>query len=256
MKTLRQSVAEWCFFRNQPDPATYYRDLFDLGFAGVEVVDPSRYPLARAAGLHLVNATGTQKHGGLNRVEEHPEALGQIRRQLAVARERSIAQLIVFAGQRQGQPDELGIRNCIAGLKQVAAEAERAKVTLVFEVFNKFDHPDYQADYSDYAFQVVRAVASPSVKVLYDIYHMHRMGENVATVIAKNVSYISHLHVAGSPLRDFPGQSQEIDYRRVVQTVMAAGYDGLWGQEFVPQADPLAELAEVFTLFESYASPG
>ena len=251
---LRQSVAEWCFFRNQPDPAAYYRRLRDIGFVGVEMVDPSRYAMARAAGLQLVNATGTRKHGGLNRTEEHPQALAEIRESLATARECGIAHLIVFAGQRAGQPDEQGIRNCISGLKQVATEAEKARVTLVFEVFNKFDHPDYQADYSDYAFQVVRAVASPSVKVLYDIYHMHRMGENVADVIARNVSYIAHLHVAGSPKRDFPGPRQEIDYRRVVQAVMAAGYDGLWGQEFVPQADPLAELAEVFILFESYAS--
>ncbi len=214
MKTLRQSVAEWCFFRNQPDPAAYYRALRDLGFAGVEMVDPSRYPLARAADLQLVNATGTQTHGGLNRVEGHAQALVQIRRQLAVARECSIAQLIVFAGQRQGQPDEVGIRNCIAGLKQVAAEAERAKVTLVFEVFNKFDHPDYQADYSDYAFQVVRGVGSPAVEVLYDIYHMHRMGEDVADVIVRNIECIAHLHVAGSPKRDFPGAAGDRLRRR------------------------------------------
>ena len=177
VKPFRQSVAEWCFFRNQPDPVAYYRRLRDIGFAGVEMVDPSRYAMARAAGLQLVNATGTHKHGGLNRTEEHAAALAEIRESLASARRCGISQLIVFAGQRAGQPDEQGIRNCVTGLKQVAAEAEKARITLVFEVFNKFNHPDYQADYSDYAFQVVRGVSSPAVRVLYDIYHMHRMGE-------------------------------------------------------------------------------
>lgn len=252
MKPVRQSVAEWCFFKNQSDPAAYYARLRDMGFVGVEMADPSRYSLIRAAGLQLINATGTRTHGGLNRIEEHPAALAEIRGSLAAARKSGIAQLIVFAGQRQGQRDEEGLCHCIAGLKQVAAEAEKAGVTLAFEVFNKFDHPDYQADYSDYAFQVVRGVSSPAVRVLYDIYHMHRMGENVADVIVQNLQYISHLHVAGSPRRNFPGPEQEIDYAHVVRQVMAAGYDGLWGQEFLPKDDSLEELAQAHDLFESY----
>jgi hydroxypyruvate isomerase len=252
MKPIRQSVAEWCFFGNQPDPAAYYTRLRDMGFVGVEMVDPSRFALAKAAGLQLVNITGTRNLAGLNRLEDHAGALAEIREALAVARRFSISHLIVFAGNRQGQPDEVGIGNCITGLKQVAAEAEKAGVTLAFEVFNKYDHPDYQADYGDYAFQVVQGVCSPAVRVLYDIYHMHRMGENVADVIVRHLPYIAHLHVAGSPKRDFPGPGQEIDYASIVKKVMAAGYDGLWGQEFLPKDASLAELAQAQKMFESY----
>lgn len=253
MNLIRQSAAEWCFFRNQIDPAAYYRSLRDMGYTAVEMVDPSRYPIAHAAGLTLLNATGTRNHCGLNCPDDHAQALAEIRSQLAVARQWSIAQLIVFAGPRASESDERGMAHCAAALKQVAQEAERAHVTLTLEVFNKFDHPGYQADFSDYAFQVVRAVSSPAVKVLYDIYHMHRMGENPAQVIPRNLDCIAHLHVAGSPKRDFPGPQQEIDYGTIVHKIMAAGYNGYWGQEFLPGSDVTADLAKAHDLFASYA---
>jgi hydroxypyruvate isomerase len=253
MKPIRQSVPEWCFFRDQPDPAAFYARLRDVGFEGVEMADPSHFAAAKAVGLRLVNIKGTRDLSGLNRPADHVAALAEIRQGIATARQFSIAQIIVFAGNRQGQPDEEGIRHCIDGLKQVAGEAEKAGVTLIFEVFNKYDHPDYQADYSDYAFQVIRGVSSPAVRVLYDIYHMHRMGENVADVIVRNLPYIAHLHVAGSPRRDFPGPGQQIDYATVVKKVMQAGYDGFWGQEFLPKDSSLCELKQAHDLFASYA---
>ena len=48
-----------------------------------------------------------------------------------------------------------------------------------FEVFNRFDHPDYVADNSAFAYDVVTRVNSKSLRVLYDIYHMLRMEEDV-----------------------------------------------------------------------------
>ena len=36
---IKFSVPDWCFFREQPDPAAYYRKLRELGFTAVEMVD-------------------------------------------------------------------------------------------------------------------------------------------------------------------------------------------------------------------------
>ena len=104
--------------------------------------------------------------------------------------------------------------SCIAGLKQVAGEAEKAGVTLTLEVLNKFDHPGYQADYSAYAFAVARGVGSANVKVLYDIYHMQRMGENLLPTIMENLAMIGHFHIAGAPKRDFPGATRRLSTAR------------------------------------------
>jgi hydroxypyruvate isomerase len=138
-------------------------------------------------------------------------------------------------------------------MKKLVPHAERAGVTLVFEMLNTFNHADYEAADSRYGFDLVEAIGSPSVRVLYDIYHMHRMGEDVVADIANHVDLIAHLHVAGSPGRDYPGPEQEIDYARVVRDSLAAGYRGYWGQEWLGGDDPYRALGDAVSLFEAYA---
>ena len=47
---MRLSAPDWCFWRDGNDPVAYYRALRDLGFTGVEMVDPGRWPAARCSG--------------------------------------------------------------------------------------------------------------------------------------------------------------------------------------------------------------
>ena len=51
---------------------------------------------------------------------------------------------------------------------------------------------------------VLKAVNSPRVRMLYDIYHMQIMGGDVIAFIRKNMSWIGHFHVAGVPDRHEP----------------------------------------------------
>ena len=178
----------------------------------------------------------------------------QIREQIAQLAAEKIGQLIVFSGNRRGQNPTEGIASCITALKHVAPDAEAAGVVLTLEVFNTFDHADYDADHSDYAFEVAQAVSSPAVKVLYDLYHMYRMGEDVAGKVIANLEYVAHLHIAGSPKRDFPGDQQSMDYRDIVRRIHRAGYRGAWGMEFLLDADTQANeaLDRAARLFRSY----
>jgi len=246
------SAADWCFVKPEDDADHYYRQLVKSGYSAAEMVPPERRALARAAGLRLLNFAGA---GGLNRAENQIKAVAKMRDEIAQMEAEGIEQLIVFSGNRGGQDPARGIENCIAALKEVAAAAERAGVVLTFEVFNTFDHPDYDADNSDYGFTVARGVSSPAVKVLYDLYHMHRMGEEVTAKVIANLEYVAHLHVAGSPRRDFPGKKESLDYQHVVQRIHEAGYRGTWGMEFLPGVgrDPSEELAKAARLFQSYA---
>lgn len=247
---MRLSAPDWCFWRDGSDPAAYYRALRDLGFTAVEMVHPDRWQAARDAGLELLNLSGPGKTVGLNRLGLHAELLPEIRRQIATCRAAGIPHLIVFSGNRDGQDDAVGRANVVSALKAVAADAERAGVTLIFEMFNDQDHPDYQADHSAYGFAVARAVASPAVKVLYDIYHMSRMGEDVIADITRNLDLIAHLHTAEMPKRSIPQKAGAIPYGKIVPAVMKAGYQGFWGTEFVVQGDVMAELREAVKAFE------
>lgn len=247
--TVRLSAPDWCFWRDGNDPASYYRALRDLGFTGVEMVDPSRWQAARDAGLAILNLSGPGKTVGLNRLGLHAELLPEIRRQIAIAREAKIPHLIVFSGNRDEQDDAVGRANVVTALKALAGDAERAGVTLIFEMFNDQDHPDYQADNSAYGFAVAKAVASPAVKVLYDIYHMSRMGEDVVADITANLDLIAHLHTAEMPKRSIPQRDGAIPYGKIVPAVTKAGYQGYWGTEFVVQGDVMTELRAAVKTF-------
>jgi hydroxypyruvate isomerase len=225
------SAADWCFLKQGDDAAAYYRRLAGAGYAAAEMVAVERREMARGTGLRLLNFAGAS---GLNRAEKRAEVVGKLREEIGEMAKAGIPQLIVFSGNREGQAVEVGIENCIAALKEVASDAERAGVMLTFEVFNTFDHPDYDADSGEYGFAVARGVSSPAVKVLYDLYHMQRMGEDVAATVIANLEYVAHLHVAGSPTRGFPGPDQSPDYSEVVRQIHGAGYRGAWGMEFLP----------------------
>jgi len=253
MSALKQSAPDWCFFKASGlEPDAYYRRLRDLGCRGVEMLDPARWAAARSAGLEILNLIGPGMREGLNRPENHPALLPQIEECIRTAADNGIPHVIVFSGNRAGQPDDLGLGHCATAMRRLAPTAERAGVTLVFEMLCRQNHPDYQADHSAYGFALVEAVGSPAVKVLYDIYHMHRMGEEVVRDVTEHLDAVAHLHVAGSPDRGFPGPGQEIDYRRVVREIHAAGYRGYWGQEWRPGADALEDLRRAVALFDSY----
>lgn len=253
MPRLKLSAAEWCFFQAGSDPADVYARLHRAGYTALEMVGEARWPIARAAGLQILNLAAPGMKDGLNQVANHVKLVPAIRDLIHKAGSNQIAQIIVFSGSRRGQSDAEGIGNCTMALEQLAGSAEAAGVTLLLEVLNTYDHPDYQCAKGRYAFEVARAVGSSHVKVLYDIYHGHRMGEDVEDTVVKNLKHIGHLHIAGSPKRDFPSVDQAIGYRRLVEAVMAAGYTGFWGQEFCGGNDIVEQYCRAADLFVGYA---
>ena len=244
MSKMRFSVADWGFWPKAKDQDAFYDRLKSIGYDGVEMVDQSRWERARSAGLEILNLSGPGMMVGLNRREHHAELLPKLRDTIALAGGSGIPQVIVFSGNREGQPDAEGLVNCRRGLEAVLPDAARQGVTLVFEMLNTFDHVDYQADHGAYGFELVRQVASPQLKLVYDLYHMDRMGEACCHDIVGNLSAIAHLHIADAPRRTKPRPGGSPDYATIVPAVVEAGYNGFWGMEFIPEADVLTELAE------------
>ena len=238
------SAADWCFLRNGVEPAAWYRTLRALGISGIEMTAPANRAAAQAAGLTLLNVSGPGMERGLNRVEHHAELLPAITAAINQAAAAGVPAVIIFAGNRAGQAHSAGIAACIAGLRTLAPLAEQAGVTLLFELLNSYDHVDFAADHTAYGVAVIEGVASPNVRLLYDIYHMTRMGQEVARDLATHAALIGHIHVAASPARDVPRAGVAPEYRPLVAIAQAAGYRGHWGLEFIPGADPAAEIAQ------------
>ncbi len=252
---MKISAAEWCYWRDGQDASLYYATLSAIGVDAVEMTPPDRWPAARDAGLALLNLAGPGMQKGLNCLENHAELVPQIESLIATAAGDGIGHVIVFSGNRDGQDDATGRSNCAKALDRLLGPAEAAGVTLVFEMLNSFDHADYQADRGRYGFQLVRDLGSPNLRVLYDVYHLARMGEDVLADALDNLDLVAHFHLADIPARTLPAADARIDYRALVSRVHAAGYRGYWGMEFCPRAQPLAELAAAVELFRSYVQP-
>jgi hydroxypyruvate isomerase len=132
----------------------------------------------------------------------------------------------------------------VDGLRLLDQPAADAGVILLLEPLNTvLDHRGYFLNGSQAGFEVVRKVDSPRVKLLYDVYHMSMMGENVMAQIRGHIHEVGYLHVADMPGRHEPGTGK-IDYRAIANWLKQTGFEGFIGMEFFPQApDELAARA-------------
>jgi hydroxypyruvate isomerase len=70
------------------------------------------------------------------------------------------------------------------------------------------------------------------------------MEGDVIRTIKENHKYIGHYHTGGNPGRNEIDETQEINYPAVMKIIVATGYKGFVGQEFVPRRDPLTSLKQ------------
>ncbi|MBQ6019525.1 MAG: TIM barrel protein [Clostridia bacterium] len=160
-----------------------------------------------------------------------------------------VKKLITQVGPDTGEAREKQRRSVVEGLRAGAEILGSAGVTVMIEPLNtKVDHPGYYLTSSAEAFGIVRAVGSPNVKVVFDIYHQQISEGNIIPNVTQNLECIAHLHAAGHPGRH-ELQFGENDYKNIFAAIDKAGYTGACGLEYSPLLDPEESLAEAKRLF-------
>ena len=103
-------------------------------------------------------------------------------------------------------------------------QAEKKSVTLCLEMLNTRvinhpmkGHPGYQGDHTDYCIDIIKRVGSPSLKLLFDIYHVQIMDGDIITRLRQYKEYIGHVHTAGNPGRGELDDKQEINYPPIMK---------------------------------------
>ena len=109
-------------------------------------------------------------------------------------------------------------------------------------------HPGYQGDNVDYCADIVRAVGSPNMKLLFDIYHVQIMHGDIIRRMEQCKDVIGHIHTAGNPGRCEIDKNQEINYPPLMKKLLEIGYTGYVGHEFIPTRDPMDGLREAVGL--------
>jgi len=241
---LRQSVCRWCYGGIALDELC--RSAARIGLRSVELLGENEWNVPAKYGLTCAVANGpTTIPRGWNRLEHHDEFVKEMERMLPLVKAAGLPNIIVFSGNRDGQDDGEGIRNCVKGLKRVTSLAEQLGVTIVMELLNsKVDHRDYQCDHTPWGVEVVQGVSSPRFKLLYDIYHMQIMEGDVIRTVLDNLAHIAHFHTGGVPGRNEIDQTQELNYSAICQAIVNAGFGGYLAQEFIPKRDAMVSLRQ------------
>jgi hydroxypyruvate isomerase len=246
---LKHSVSRWCYGKIPIDDLCEAAK--DIGYRSVELLDEADWKVPARHGLvcAMANGFGTIPVG-FNRLDHHDKLVADAERMIPRAAAAGVPNIVCFSGNRAGMSDGEGIANCITGFKRITPLAERHGVTLCLELLNsKVDHKDYQADHTAWGAQVVQGVSSPRLKLLYDIYHMQIMEGDVVATIRENIAHIAHFHTGGVPGRHEIDDTQELNYRRVMQAIADLGFPGFVAQEFVPAREPaLASLRQAFEI--------
>lgn len=245
---LKHSVSRWCYGKIPLDDLCIAAKA--IGYKAIDLLDEKDWATPAKHGLTCAMANGFgQIPVGFNTVAHHDKLVADAALMIPKAAAAGVPNIVCFSGNRKGTSDADGIANCITGLKRVTPIAEQLGVTLCLELLNsKVDHRDYHADHTAWAVQVVQGVASPHLKLLYDIYHMQIMEGDIIATIRKNFQHIAHFHTGGVPGRNEIDDSQELNYRSVMNAIADLGYTGFVAQEFVPKRDPLTSLRQAFEI--------
>jgi hydroxypyruvate isomerase len=117
--------------------------------------------------------------------------------------------------------------NVIENLKYCAEVCEPSGLVMVLEPLNTLrNHPGVFLTKISQAYQICRAVGSPSCKILNDIYHQQITEGNLIPNIDAAWDEIAAFHVGDNPGRKEPGTG-EINYRNIFKHIHSKGYQGV-----------------------------
>ena len=246
---IHHSVCKWCYPKVELETLALWGKQNGLG--SIELLEIQDIPKVQKHGLTCAMVSGIPGGitKGLNRVENHDKIVEWVEMAAPKVAQLGCQNIICFSGNRQGQSDEEGIKNCAIGLKRLMQIAEKHNVTLVMELLNsKVDHADYQCDHTAWGVDLCKAVGSDRFKLLYDIYHMQIMEGDVIATIRRSAPYIAHYHTGGVPGRHEIDETQELFYPAIMRAIAETGYKGFVAQEFIPKRDPLSSLKQGVTI--------
>jgi hydroxypyruvate isomerase len=246
---IKQSVVPWCF--NPMPVEELAKHAAAMGLKSVELCDTKHWSLLKELGLTCALAGSHGFAKGFAHREEWAECHAKLRERIEACAAAGVERVITFSGFRRGLSDEEGIKNMVAGLKEIAGLAEEKRVTICVEMLNSRvatqmkGHPDYFCDSMERTVEICKQVGSPRCKVLFDFYHVQIMHGDCVARVHQHKEFIGHIHTAGVPGRNEIDGTQELNYPALMKALLDIKYDGFVGQEFIPtMADKVAALAQ------------
>lgn len=101
---------------------------------------------------------------------------------------------------------------------------------MVLEPLNPHNHPNMLLAEMGHAFEICRAVDSPSCKILCDLYHQQITEGNLIPNVDRSWDEIAYFQIGDNPGRNEP-TTGEINYAKVFEHIKSKGFTGILGME-------------------------
>jgi hydroxypyruvate isomerase len=163
--------------------------------------------------------------------EKRIEFLNQIKDSIEVAKRINAKWMTVVPGHLDLKLN-MGYQtsNVVESLKMASGILEPHGITMVLEPLNFRNHPGLFLSESPQAYEICKAVNSPSCKILFDIYHQQIQEGNLIPNIEACWDEIAYFQIGDNPGRNEPNTG-EINYKNIFKYIHQRGYNGILGME-------------------------
>ncbi len=183
-------------------------------------------------GVFSASGSFTKVTFASDKKEDRDEILRQMRHAVELARRVRATWCTVVPGRFDERLEwDYQTSNMIENLKRCTDILEPAGLVMVIEPLNTWrDHPGLFLTKIPQAYMICRAVASPSCKILFDIYHQQIMEGNLIPNIERAWKEIGYFQIGDNPGRKEP-TTGEINFRNVLRYIHSRGWTGILGME-------------------------
>lgn len=164
-------------------------------------------------------------------LDKRKEFLSYIEKAVEVAKRVNAKWMTVVPGHvdlRQSMGYQTA--HVVESLKQASAILEPHNLTMVLEPLNFYNHPGLFLTGSPQAYEICKAVDSPSCKILFDIYHQQIQEGNLIPNMEAAWDEIAYIQIGDNPGRKEP-TTGEINYKNVFKFIYKKGFNGILGME-------------------------
>lgn len=169
---------------------------------------------------------------GGNDDSDRERFLADIRASVDVAKRLNSRHMTIVTGFMDRKlPVDIQTARVIDVLRRAAEIYEPHGLTMVMEPLNTLvNHPGVFLSTVPQGYAMARAVDSPAIKILADLYHEQIQAGNLINTLDSCWDEIAYLQFGDNPGRKEPG-SGEINYRNIVRWLRAKNFSGVIGME-------------------------
>ena len=183
-------------------------------------------------GVFVAEADFGKKTFVSDKTEERERIVSVMKKAVEVAKRVNAKWCTVVPGQFDTRLEwDYQTANCIENLKHAAGVCEPHGLVMVLEPLNPWrDHPGLFLTKIPQAYQICRAVGSPSCKILDDLYHQQITEGNLTPNLDRAWDELAYFQIGDNPGRKEP-TTGEINYRNIFKHIHAKGFAGIMGME-------------------------